>query len=248
MAATTGLIDAYKKAKKRLLLFDYDGTLLKFHDIPAEARPTRRLLRTLSNLSQDEKNTVAIVSGRDRSTLARWFEQLPIILVAEHGAFVRYPHRPWTALDTLDTSWKTALRPLMENSAMVIPGSSIEEKETALVWHYRAADTLEARAEAQMLTSKLQPIATPLGVSVKPGNKIVEARQGGIPKGQIPGLLNVDHYDFAMAAGDDVTDEDLFAAMPSHAYTIKIGPGETKANSRQASPSNFINFLQSLSE
>jgi trehalose 6-phosphate synthase/phosphatase len=247
MTTNTEIIASYQRAKKRLLLFDYDGTLREFHNKPEEARPTPQLLGILDGLTKDDKNMVAIVSGRDRKTLEQWFRNLPVTLVAEHGAFIRHPNKPWVMLGTVDTSWKARIRPLMEASVATISGSSIEEKETALVWHYRAIDTPQARAEAQALTNKLRPVAATHDISVKPGSKIVEARQSDIHKGQIPKLLHAEDYDFALAAGDDVTDEDLFDAMPKLAHTIKIGVGKTKAISRIADPSTFLALLQSLS-
>ena len=35
-----------------------------------------------------------------------------------------------------------------------------------------------------------------------------------------------------MAIGDDRTDEDLFAALPPEAITIRVGPGLTRARYR----------------
>lgn len=35
--------------------------------------------------------------------------------------------------------------------------------------------------------------------------------------------------DFVLAAGDDETDETVFAALPPDAYTVKVGRGKTLA-------------------
>jgi trehalose 6-phosphate synthase/phosphatase len=36
-------------------------------------------------------------------------------------------------------------------------------------------------------------------------------------------------YDFILAIGDDVTDEDMFSVLPQKSYTIKVGDAPTQA-------------------
>ena len=38
------------------------------------------------------------------------------------------------------TEWKSGVRPILEHFVERTPGSLIEEKEFALVWHYRMAE------------------------------------------------------------------------------------------------------------
>ncbi|NIP29196.1 MAG: bifunctional alpha,alpha-trehalose-phosphate synthase (UDP-forming)/trehalose-phosphatase, partial [Candidatus Dadabacteria bacterium] len=60
------LIKDYANASKRLLLLDYDGTLMPFNENPANVKPDEQVTRILKSLKKDEKNTVVVVSGRDR--------------------------------------------------------------------------------------------------------------------------------------------------------------------------------------
>jgi trehalose 6-phosphate synthase/phosphatase len=46
----------------------------------------------------------------------------------------------------------------------------------------------------------------------------------------------IEAYDFILAMGDDYTDEDMFKALPSGAWTIKVGRGSSKANYNIESP------------
>ncbi len=51
--------------------------------------------------------------------------------------------------------------------------------------------------------------------------KVVEIRPVGIDKGSSAlYFLSKDYFDFILAIGDDITDEDLFKALPEYAYTI----------------------------
>lgn len=68
----------YNKAKKRLMLFDYDGTLTPIVNNPMDAIPSRRLISLLTSLTSDPHNHVYVVSGRDRPFLNSFFGALPL--------------------------------------------------------------------------------------------------------------------------------------------------------------------------
>ncbi|HEX2673674.1 MAG TPA: bifunctional alpha,alpha-trehalose-phosphate synthase (UDP-forming)/trehalose-phosphatase, partial [Polyangiaceae bacterium] len=70
-----------------LLALDYDGTLVKISSNPDRARPDASLRELLVVLAQLPGVEVCIVSGRTQSSLATWFGELPIHLVAEHGVW-----------------------------------------------------------------------------------------------------------------------------------------------------------------
>ena len=59
-------------AKKRLLLFDYDGTLTPIKKVPSAAVPPPEMLEALQILCNDPLNYVFIISGRDQACLDDW--------------------------------------------------------------------------------------------------------------------------------------------------------------------------------
>jgi trehalose 6-phosphate synthase/phosphatase len=59
------------RAQKRLLLLDYDGTLVPQSVI--SSRPTEEALAVLRGLCADACNDVYIISGRRKTELAEWF-------------------------------------------------------------------------------------------------------------------------------------------------------------------------------
>src|SRR5690554_7221277 len=71
----TRLQTAYKQADNRLLLLDYDGTLVPLVKRPELARPDSQLLQNLTGLACDPKNTVVVISGRDRKYLSQRSEE-----------------------------------------------------------------------------------------------------------------------------------------------------------------------------
>lgn len=120
-------------------------------------------------------------------------------------------------------------------------------KRTSLVWHYRNIDSWLGFIRERQLVEALKPTCQKLGLQIVEGNKIVEIKSPEYTKGGVVRrLLSRNRYDFFMAIGDDVTDEDLFRALPPEAITIKIGAISGCAKYHLFTPSQTLPFLQRL--
>ena len=230
-------------------MLDYDGTLVPFAEEPGLAKPDHELMTLLRSLTSSEKNRVVILSGRDRHTLEQWLGDLAMTLVAEHGGWLRDPNTAeWKpAIMTHENGWKKDIRPILNLYVERIPGSFIEEKNFSLVWHYRRAEPESATQAARDLLDTLAGYTINLSIQVLPGNKTVEVRNVGISKGAFfTQFLASQPYDFILAAGDDWTDEDLFAVLPQDAYSIKVGMRMSKAKYNLRSCTDVRSLLDQL--
>ncbi len=224
------VIEHYRQCHKRLILLDYDGTLVSFVKRPEDAAPDEEICQLLSQLAQDQTNEVVVVSGRDRHTLTQWLGHLPINLVAEHGAWLREIGHEWRVVEPFTSVWKDSIRPIFQLYVDRTPGSAIEEKDFALVWHYRRAVPELAHVRTQELKAAVQHLTTNLDIGAFEGNKILEVKNIGINKGRSAELwFTRQRWDFTLAIGDDYTDEDMFAVLGEDAYSIKVGSGISKA-------------------
>ncbi len=218
------IVSHFKNSKERLLLLDYDGTLIPFSSKPSYAKPDKRLIKLLSALS--EVSEVVIVSGRDKDTLERWFGKLDVGLIGEHGVWIKDKGEDWREIMPLENEWKASIRPILEYYVDRTPGSFIEEKPFSLVWHYRNVQKELAVTRVGELKSVLANLAANLGVEMLDGNKVVEFKNIGVNKGRAAlHFINKKKWGFMLAAGDDVTDEDLFSVLPDYAYSIKVRRG-----------------------
>jgi len=86
---TENMIRHYAQARKRILLLDYDGTLVPYFSDINQAIPDRELKRLLTTLARDPRNRVVVISGRTHETLAKWLGDIPVDLIAEHGDGVK---------------------------------------------------------------------------------------------------------------------------------------------------------------
>ena len=239
---------AYRRSARRLLLFDYDGTLVSFSLHRDTARPDARVTGILKGLATDSANHVVLVSGRTRGDLEQWFGELPLTLIAEHGAWVRNRgEREWRSTLPLEEGWKVRVRPVMERFLDRVPGSFLEDKDFSIAWHYRAADVESGTLAAKDLVDILTTLAANFDLQVLPGNKVVEIRRSGVNKGShFATHLAREPWDFIVAAGDDWTDEALFASLPPSAFSIRVGITASAARLNVESVADILDLLESL--
>lgn len=229
-AAINSMIQAFHKAEKRCLLLDYDGTLAPLQRLPALAVPDAAVLNILGQLASEGTNEVIVISGRDAATLDKWLGKLPVNLVAEHGASIRYQGSDWETQVAITPEWKERIRPLLELFVTRCVGSFIEEKQHTLAWHYRNTHPDLGFMRSRELLNSLLQLTINTSLQVLDGNKVLEVRVIGIDKGATAQKI-MDRLapDFMLCIGDDVTDEDMFRTLREKAFTIKIGSGNTAA-------------------
>ncbi|MFT5207538.1 MAG: trehalose 6-phosphate synthase/phosphatase [Candidatus Omnitrophota bacterium] len=240
---------AYKKAKKRVIFLDYDGTLTDIVSLPKFAMPNWEILRLVKKLVSDPKNLVMIVSGRPRHTLADWLERTGAHLCAEHGAWV-WNGKEWKiAYQNSMPHWKDQIRPVLELYTTRTAGSFIEEKEEALAWHYRLSEPDYGAWQANNLAFNLESLLHGLPLQYLMGKKVVEVRHKDVNKGAAWNWVKKikRKHDFIISIGDDRTDEDLFNVLPPHAHTVHVGASDSAAKYRVNTPADVRALLKFLS-
>jgi trehalose 6-phosphate synthase/phosphatase len=246
-SARQEIIARYHASRSRLLFLDYDGTLTPLVRHPSMARPDGARLELLRALGSEPSNSVVIVSGRDRQTLEEWFGELPVGLVAEHGAWLRPREQSWQRAKPLPGAWKQQLLPILETYADRLPSAFVEEKEDSLAWHYRIADPEQAEQRASELTDHLLQLTAKTDLQIVQGSKVVEIRRAGVDKGSaVLAWTGNGEYEFILGIGDDSTDEDLFRALPEPAVSIRVGISSTHAQYNLRSSADVIELLRLL--
>ena len=112
--------EAYVRANRRLLILDYDGTLIPLSKQAKQAAPPPVVIDLLTALAAGPRNCVALMSGRPAEHVDRWFGSIGgIWLVAEDGAELRPPlSSSWEPLRSpVPTDWKSTVMPASCNEA-----------------------------------------------------------------------------------------------------------------------------------
>jgi trehalose 6-phosphate synthase/phosphatase len=228
--------EKYLASEKRLFLIDYDGTLTPITRFPEMAFLNTQTEEVLRNILSDKNNTVAIISGRERKFIENQFTGMDVILVTEHGYFIKYPKEDWMSNIDVTLKWKKKILPILNHYVDRCSGSMIEEKHASLAWHYRNADEEIAALRINELKDDLAEILKEEPkLQLLEGEKVLEVKSIVYDKGTAALKLICDgSYDFIMAIGDDRTDEDLFRVIPKDGITVKVGnkPSRAKYNIR----------------
>jgi trehalose 6-phosphate synthase/phosphatase len=229
-------------------LLDYDGTLVNYELIPDNARLPEHLSDILINLTDKPQTKVYIISGRGHKDIDKLLEQIPIDIIAEHGAMLK-EKGIWKNQITDNSLWKKTLIPVLNKISSACPKSFIEEKNFSLAWHYRNVDSLLGYAQSRELISILEKVVHVYNLKILDGNKVVEVLTKETGKGKaVKSLVERDNYDFILTIGDDATDEEMFEFFlhDLRAYTIKVGNGNTLARYNLPSIIDVESLLKQL--
>lgn len=239
--------EQYYAAKKRLLLFDYDGTLVPTVAHPEDAAPSDELRSIMKKLSEDSRNTFVIVSGRKHKELEQWLGWLPVEFVAEHSVMRREKGGEWRVMVAPDEVQIAVAKSLLMEFAEPYEGTVLEEKAGGIALHYRHASELNdgmierwvKRESRQFSDNDLVPIH---------GKKIIELVPKGVDKGVAARYwLDRGNWDFILAAGDDTTDEAMFRVLKSDAIAVHVGNNpNTAARYTIPEQADFITLLKQL--
>ncbi|MEO5572378.1 MAG: bifunctional alpha,alpha-trehalose-phosphate synthase (UDP-forming)/trehalose-phosphatase [Bacteroidia bacterium] len=245
------MMSEFKLSDQRILFLDYDGTLTPYKNHPADAAPEKNLLKTFKNILENKNTEIVLISGRDRYTLEQWFGKLLVNIVAEHGLFVKEKNSKWQLLKPIRKNWKKKIIPILNLYSEKLPGSFVEEKEYAVVFHYRKADPAFASLRLKELFNYLVNYTSNMDVQLIDGNKVLEVKNAGIDKGvaALHWLSKIKKKkSFIIAIGDDRTDEDLFRVMPPNAYSIRVGLEPTFARFNVNTQKDVMDLLDEISK
>ena len=224
------IITGYKKAKKRLIFLDYDGTLADFHVDPQQASPDKALYEVLDKIHQQEGTTLFLISGRDKQTFSKWFLHKKYNMIVEHGVWISRNGEEFSMLEKVKSDWMPKIKPVLESFVDRTPGSFIEEKNYSLAWHYRNTDPDFGEKRATELNTVLTSLTSNDSLSVLNGNKVMEVKSSNVNKGRAAvRMLSEAKYDFVFAMGDDWTDEYMFTDLPESTVSVKVGRQKTQA-------------------
>ena len=238
------------EGKQKIAMFlDYDGTLREFEDIPSAASPTDEIIRLLHKLENLSPIDLFIISGRSRKDLEEWLSSFHCTLIAEHGLVYKdEDSSTWeTVSEIFDSSWKDDIISLFQRYEDMMPGSFTEEKSSSVVWHYRRCDPEFGKIMANQLLAELYEMPSNMPVEVHQGHKIIEVSSVHINKGAaVKYFVHRENYDIILCAGDDYTDESMFALDLQNQINIKVGKGMTKAEWRVNDPKRFHRLLEEI--
>ncbi|MEQ5788537.1 trehalose-phosphatase [Erythrobacter sp. NFXS35] len=211
--------------ESRLALFlDFDGTLVEIADGPDAIAVPHALAERLQRLAARVNGALALVSGRSIANLTDFLGPLPLHRAGSHGGHVLGPDgAPLREAEPLPAPVVDALGAFAQGNGLLH-----ERKPHGGALHYRARPDLEDETRRFADT-----LASEHGLATKSGKCVIELVWPDADKGGAVDLLT-GSAPFAGALpvfiGDDVTDEDGFAACVRHGgFGIAVGERESAA-------------------
>jgi trehalose 6-phosphate phosphatase len=233
-------------SKDWALFLDIDGTLIEHMDRPDEVVVDRALKTLVGRLARSLDGAVALISGRGIEDIERLFAPLVVPVAGLHGV----EHRDTRGVvhrHAMDEQALSSARAHLQQVAAQNPGLFFEDKGLNLALHYRTAPHAAPVAEGA-----IRAAARDLGhrFEIQQGKMVWEVKPSGYDKGTA-----IDEYlDEApftgrvpVFVGDDLTDEVGFEKVNGRGgYSIKVGPGRTRAQWRLADARAVRGFLSAL--
>jgi trehalose 6-phosphate synthase/phosphatase len=243
------IIKKYKNATNRLILLDYDGTLVNYTSLPATAILTKEITMIIKKLVRNPNTELFIITGRSHEDIDRFLNHIPINIIAEHGAVVKKDGK-WKNQIKVNSSWKKTIIPFLNAAITKCPESYVEEKKFSLTWHYRNTEPVLGYSSSRELIHLLEKVIHPFNLKILDGNKVVEILTNKTGKGRaVKNLYEQNRYDFILSIGDDATDEEMFEFFlnKSVAFTIKVGDGLTRAKAKLNTINDVASLLKQMS-
>jgi trehalose 6-phosphate phosphatase len=224
------------------LFLDLDGTLAPLMARPHLVGPDPKRNRLLRDVAQALEGRLAIVSGRSIEEVDRITGGCIGCVAGLHGLERR------NGKGVIDS---TAPHPHLEKAIAVVeafaharPQLLVEKKRLGVALHYREAP--EAAAETLAFARR---IAWATGLKLQEGNMVAELRCPGSDKGDMLRAFMQERPfsgHFPVFVGDDVTDEDGFAAAQAlDGVGVLVGPPRhTNAASRLQDVQDVLLWLE----
>jgi trehalose 6-phosphate phosphatase len=235
--------------RRPAIFLDYDGTLTPIVQRPELAILSDRGRQVVGALAR--ALPTAVVSGRDRPDVERLVGLDELVYVGSHGFDIVVPGGA-----TIENPIGGDFAPLLddvnarlERDLGGIDGAQIERKKFSIAAHYRNiadADYPRFRAALDAL------LADYADLKEKAGKKVWELQPKlDWDKGKAVlwlmdalGLREQDHM--PMFFGDDVTDEDAFAALQDGGLSVIVSDREDDGTNRQTAASFRVHDTEEL--
>jgi trehalose 6-phosphate synthase/phosphatase len=201
----------YARATKRLLTIEYDGVLVPAELHPGLTIPDRDTKSIIDDLAADPRNTLMVLSGRDKEHLDLHWSGRNLILAAEHGAEYKNRNDKWTTFFEPDNSWIDHMERSLTQLVFQFSGSFIERRRYSISWHYgRISDRISIN-ELREITAGIRALPSSEYFKIYQSYQCIEMRSRGMShQAFISTWTGQQKFDFILSIGMDESSIPVF--------------------------------------
>lgn len=216
---------------KPALFLDFDGTLVDLAESPDAIDVPPGLAAALERKAAELNGRLAVVTGRYLGDIRRHLPECAVVISGSHGAEIESPDGSSVAEREVTPIGEAVLAEAREFCAR-IDRMFLEEKSLGLGLHYR-----QAQDHADEIGAFAKALAERHGLYLRQGKMLAELSTTNADKGEgVSAIMRSPAFAGAtpIFVGDDVTDEDGFAAVDDlGGFGVLVGESrETKARHR----------------
>ncbi len=218
----SNVLKLYHSAKQRILLLDYEGTLVG--DNP-DAGNNSKVDGVLTQLVGDNHNSVVVMSDWSPRDLSERIKEAKVTLVAESGGFVRAPDGLWQQLGDFYLQWKEPVSTAIHRLAHSYPNTTVDEKHFSIRWDYGSGISHLPESDQRQLKAAFRIMSSQYNVPMLETPNSIEFRAAGISKAKfVASWMNLHGpCDFILCIGDDKSDEEVFNLIGRDFITVRVG-------------------------
>ncbi len=241
--------DNLSRSTSRLLLLDYDGTLAPFTPNRLAAFPAPGISAALEDILTAGRTRVVFVTGRDCEELAGLLGlKNPVEIWGCHGREYRGPDGRTKTIGVSPEAQESLREGFEAARAAIGTAERTEYKTGCATVHWRGLDPTERERISKAVLPVWQDMAGRHGFEIKDFDGGIELCVPGRTKGDAVNDLLAEYGDNTPTTaflGDDLTDEDGFAALGSRGLPVLVRnePRSTKAHTRIPMPEGVLEFL-----
>jgi len=258
------LLKYFKGSKSRLLIFNYENTLINENDVKNldNKNVSKRIVKIISSLCQDPNNTVFIISKYEHEILNNIFGSIPNLgICGDNGFCYKYPEmEEFTPLiHEVDNTWRETALKIMKLFSERTEGSKVIEKKSSIIFSYQNLDNYFGFEQADELKSHLSTILNTPNLDIVTLNSgSLEIKPKNVNKGAFLAKVLQDKYiekkfDMMFIIGCDDTDEEMFKYLKSavkyfHNFVKNVKIVSTTITKHMSSANYYFNEVNDCIE